>query len=119
MRVLNSLKPGLDEKICERALALELEASGHFVERQRQFPVKYRNMAVEMPVPDLIVDALVIVDPKVPSGFNDAHIAQMTSYRAITNLQRAILLRFKAAQWDGKRVIRQDVDSPSESVKSA
>lgn len=78
MRVLNSLKPGLDEKIYERALALELEASGHFVERQRQFPVKYRNMAVGMPVPDLIVDGLVIVDPKVPSGFNDAYIAQMT-----------------------------------------
>jgi GxxExxY protein len=35
MDVLNELKPGLDEKIYERALTIELEARGHVVERQR------------------------------------------------------------------------------------
>jgi GxxExxY protein len=38
MQVLNTLKPGLDEKIYEKALALELEATGHSVEQQRTFP---------------------------------------------------------------------------------
>lgn len=38
MKVLNSLRPGLDEKIYENSLALELIAQGHQVEQQRRFP---------------------------------------------------------------------------------
>lgn len=33
MQVLNTLKPGLDEKLYENALRLELEASGHQIRR--------------------------------------------------------------------------------------
>ena len=32
MSVLNELKPGLDEKLCENALVIELVARGHAVE---------------------------------------------------------------------------------------
>jgi hypothetical protein len=35
MMVLNELKPGLDEKLYENALVLELVARGHVVEQQR------------------------------------------------------------------------------------
>ncbi|EQD56610.1 hypothetical protein B1A_11451, partial [mine drainage metagenome] len=38
MAVLNELKPGLDEKLYDRALILELEAKGHRVQRQKRFP---------------------------------------------------------------------------------
>jgi GxxExxY protein len=41
MDVLNELKPGLDEKIYERALVLELIARGHKLEQQKQFEVHY------------------------------------------------------------------------------
>lgn len=40
MQVLNTLKPGLDEKLYERALVLELRAGGHKVEQQKQFTVR-------------------------------------------------------------------------------
>ena len=39
MRVLNALKPGLDEKLYERALIIELQESGHATEQQREYPV--------------------------------------------------------------------------------
>ena len=39
MAVLNELKPGLDEKLYERALALELLARGHRIEKQKPFEV--------------------------------------------------------------------------------
>ena len=42
MAVLNELKPGLDEKLYENALVIELVARGHAVEQQREFPVHYR-----------------------------------------------------------------------------
>jgi GxxExxY protein len=35
MKVLNGLRPGLDEKIYENSLVLELIAQGHQVEQQR------------------------------------------------------------------------------------
>jgi GxxExxY protein len=38
MAVLNELKPGLDEKLYENALVIELAARGHTVEQQREFP---------------------------------------------------------------------------------
>ena len=39
MEVLNGLKPGLDEKLYERALVIELQRRGHVVDAQRSYPV--------------------------------------------------------------------------------
>ena len=43
MAVLNELRPGLDEKLYENALVIELRARGHVVEQQRQYQVYYRG----------------------------------------------------------------------------
>lgn len=107
MAVLNELKPGLDEKLYERALLLELVARGHKVDQQKKFEVHYRGQLVGVLVPDLIVDDLVIADPKVVSAFTDTHLAQMVGYLNITNLQLAILLNFKYSQLHWKRVVRE------------
>ena len=108
MQVLNTLKPGLDERIYENALVLELKAAGHLIEQQRQFPVIYRGINVGTLIPDLIVDGSVIVDPKVVSAFTETHSAQMSGYLAITGLQLAILVNFKNAKLEWKRIVRQD-----------
>jgi GxxExxY protein len=60
MTVLNTLRPGLDEKLYERALVIELRKRGHRVDSQRQFPVFYESEHIGTLVPDLIVDDLVI-----------------------------------------------------------
>ena len=75
MEVLNGLKPGLDEKIYENALVLELIAQGHHVEQQRRFPVHYRGHLVGTLIPDILFDGKVIVDPKVVEAFSDDHLA--------------------------------------------
>lgn len=54
MKVLNGLKPGLDEKIYENSLVLELIAEGHRIEQQRRFPVHYRGHLVGTLVPDIL-----------------------------------------------------------------
>lgn len=114
MDVLNELKPGLDERLYERALTLELTMRGHTVVTQRQFPVFYRGELIGSLVPDMIVDDLVIVDPKVVSSFVDNHFAQMIGYLAITNLQLALLLNFKFAKLQWKRVVREDLRAEHE-----
>lgn len=106
MKVLNALKPGLDEKIYERALAIELRAEGHSVAQQRQYPVCYRGEEIGTLIPDLIVDDLVIADPKVVTAFNENHFAQMLGYLAITGLDLALLLNFKYAKLQWRRVAR-------------
>jgi len=106
MTVLNALRPGLDEKLYENALVIELRKRGHRVEQQRQFPVHYDGHLIGTLIPDLIVDGLVITDPKVVTAFNDTHVSQMVGYLNITGLRLALLLTFKNAKLDWKRVVR-------------
>jgi GxxExxY protein len=106
MAVLNELKPGLDEKIYENALIIELRGRGHVVDQQRPFPVHYRGQPVGTLIPDLIVDGKIIADTKVVAAFNDTHVAQMLGYLNITGLQVAILLSFKEAALQWKRVVK-------------
>lgn len=105
MKVLNTLRPGLDEKLYERALVIELRKRGHKVEQQREFPVYYDGEHIGSLIPDLIVDELVIVDPKVVTAFNDTHDAQMLGYLNITGLKLALLLNFKFAKLQWKRIV--------------
>jgi GxxExxY protein len=106
MEVLNSLKPGLDERLYENALVIELRERGLQIEQQRSFPVDYKGTNIGTLIPDLIVDGKVIVDAKVVTAFNDSHIAQMTGYLAITGLRLAIFLNFKSARLEWKRVVK-------------
>ena len=106
MDVLNELKPGLDEKLYETALAIELQERGHDVQQQKQFSVQYKERLIGTLVPDIIVDGCVIVDTKVVAEFNQTHVAQMIGYLSITGLGVAILLNFKNAKLEWKRVVR-------------
>src|SRR5205823_147473 len=97
---------GLDEKLYERALVIELRKRGHRVDQQRQFEVFYDGQLIGTLVPDLIVDDLVIADPKVATTFSDADFAQMIGYLNITGLQLALLLNFENARLEWKRIVR-------------
>ena len=112
MEVLNELNPGLDEALYERAMVIELRRRGHAVAVQNSYPVFYRAELIGNLVPDLIVDNAVIVDPKVVRAFDDTHVAQMIGYLNVTGLELALLLNFKNARLDWKRVVRQ---KPNES----
>jgi GxxExxY protein len=105
MTVLNELKPGLDEKLCERALVIELRDRGRQVSQQTRFTVFFKEHDIGTLIPDLIVDELVIVDTKVATTFNESHIAQMTGYLSHTGLRLGLLLNFKYAKLQWKRIV--------------
>ena len=117
MTVLNTLKPGLDEKLYENALVIELTSRGHTAGQQREYPVSYRGRFIGKLVPDLIIDDKVITDPKVVTAFNESHIAQMLGYLNITGLEVALLLNFKEAKLTWKRVVRGGTE-PDESANA-
>ena len=114
MEVLNELNPGLDEVLYERAMVIELRRRGHDVAVQSSFPVFYRAELIGNLIPDLLVDNAVIVDPKVVSAFTDTHVAQMLGYLNITGLELALLLNFKNARLDWKRVVRRQSSGESD-----
>lgn len=107
MEVLNELKPGLDERLYERALIIELERRGYVVSVQRSFPVSYRGELIGNLIPDLIVGNAVIVDRKVVACFTETHVAQMIGYLNITGLNLALLINFKNTRLEWKRVLRR------------
>jgi GxxExxY protein len=111
MEVLNELKPGLDEKLYERAMIIELKRHGHIVSVQSGFPVYYRGELIGNLVPDMIVDNLVLVDPKVVACFTETHVAQMIGYLNVTGLDLALLMNFKNTRLEWKRVLRSQDDS--------
>ena len=118
MEILNELKPGLDEVLYERAMAIESRRRGHTVAVQNSYPVFYQGELIGSLVPDLIVDESVIVDPKVVTAFSETHVAQMLGYLNITGLELALLLNFKNARLDWKRVVRQKPDSDPPNLQS-
>jgi GxxExxY protein len=107
MDVLNDLRPGLDEKLYENALVIELKERGHQIEQQREHVVEYKGQRIGRLIPDLVIDQQGIVDPKVVTAFNDTHIAQMLGYLNITGLKVALLLNFKNAKLDWKRIVKE------------
>lgn len=106
MEVLNELKPGLDEKLYERALIIELGERGHAVSAQEQFAVLYKGQTIGKLIPDLTVDDTLIVDTKVVSAFNDSHYAQMLGYLSITHLELGLLINFKHTKLEWKRLVK-------------
>jgi GxxExxY protein len=67
--------------------------------------VRYDGQLIGTMIPDLIVDELVIVDAKVVTAFNETHMAQMLGYLNITGLDLALLINFKYAKLQWKRMI--------------
>lgn len=114
MKVHGTLKPGLDEKLYENALVIELAKRRHRADQQKTFSVHYKGHFIGKMAPDLIVDDLVIADPKVVDEFNNDHVAQMLGYLAITGLDLALLINFKQASLRWKRVIRRGAEPESE-----
>ena len=116
MKVHYTLKPGLDEKLYENAPLIELVKRGHCAEQQKSFSVHYDGHFIGKMTPDLIVDDLVIVDPKVVEEFNQDHLAQMLGYLAITGLELAILINFKHVSLRWKRIVKSGGDPNGEII---
>ena len=118
MKVYSRLRPGLDESFYEKALVIELARMGLRVENQRAYPVHYEGHFLGKLIPDLIVEEAVVAGPKVVKEFNETHISQMLGYLNVTGLEVALLLNFKHASLQWKRVVTGASEQYDESQPS-
>ena len=104
MTVHRELGPGLDEKIYENSLCIELAEQSLDFTQQQSFPVHYRSRFVGKLITDLIIERHVVVETKVADSISDAHIAQTLGYLSITKLQVGLILNSKTPTLTFKRV---------------
>jgi GxxExxY protein len=105
MEVLNTLGHGLLEKPYENALVVEFKLRKVAFQQQPRFEVKYKSVSVGEYVPDLIVADRVVVDAKVIETITDNELGQMLNYLKITGLRVGLILNFRRAKLEWKRVV--------------
>ena len=105
MEVLNTLGHGLLEKPYENALVVESGLLGISCRQQPQFDVIYKGVKVGEYVPDLIAFDQVVVEAKVIERITDHEIGQVINYLKITGLRVGLILNFKRARLEWKRVV--------------
>ena len=105
MEVLNELGHGLFEKPYENALVVEFDRKSIPYRQQPRFEISYKGVSVGEYVPDLILRAQIVVDTKVIDAISDHEIGQMMNYLKITGLKVGLILNFKRAKLEWKRVV--------------
>ncbi len=97
-QIHTELGPGLFESVYEECLYFELVQRGLFVERQKELPVIYKSIKMEIGFrSDLIVEKKVIVEIKSQEGIAPVHQKQVQTYLRITGLKLGLLINFNEA----------------------
>ena len=104
MEIINTLGHGFHEKIYENALAVDFRLSKLPFQQQPEFPVVYKTIKVGKYIPDLICYEQIIVDTKTIEQITDREVGQMINYLKITKLRVGLLINFKHAKLEWKRV---------------
>ena len=95
MAVHRELGPGMLESAYEACLAYELIQRGFKTERQKELPLKYRDITLECGYRlDLLVEDSVIVEVKALDALHPVHEAQVLSYLRLSGCQVGLLINF-------------------------
>jgi len=105
MEVLNTLGHGLLEKVYENALCVELGLRNVPFLQQPRYDVVYKNVRVGEYIPDLIVAESVVGDTKTIEQVSDHEIGQVLNYLKIAGLRVGLILNFKYARLQWKRIV--------------
>ncbi|MCK5801928.1 MAG: GxxExxY protein [Lentisphaeria bacterium] len=105
MEVLNELGHGLLEKPYENALVVEFGLRDISVQQQSRYGVMYKGVQVGEYIPDLITHGKLVVDTKVIERITDHELGQMMNYLKITGLRVGLILNFKQAKLEWRRVV--------------
>jgi GxxExxY protein len=110
--VLNALGHGFHEKPYEQALTVEFLHQGVPFLQQGRFPIHYRDVKVGEYIPDLIVFGKIIVEMKTIDRIADHEVGRMLNYLRAAGLQVGLILNFRHARLQFRRVTLTPPESP-------
>ncbi|MFU8848517.1 MAG: GxxExxY protein [Opitutales bacterium] len=102
--VLNEIGHGLHEKIYENALVVEFQLRDIAYSQQEEHDVLYKTVPVGKYVPDLISYGKIVVDTKTIEKITENERGEMLNYLRITGLKVGLIINFKHAKLEWKRV---------------
>lgn len=105
MDILNTIGHGFHEKIHENAMTVALQKRNIAFSQQEQFVVMYEKQNVGVFIPDLVINDCIIVELKTMSRITDHEIGQVMNYLKVSALHLGLILNFKHAKLEWKRVV--------------
>ena len=106
------LGPGFLERVYENSLLTELRSLGLKAESQVPIKVYYKNEVVGEYTADILVEDRVIIELKTVERLDKIHEAQLLNYLRATGIKVGILVNFKHARAEIKRMV---LDLPENS----
>jgi len=89
------LGPGLLERTYEECLYYELKQNGFIVEKQKEIPLKYKEIWIDVSYRlDLLVENRIILELKAVDDLAPIHTAQLLTYLKLTGCQIGYLINF-------------------------
>ena len=110
IEVHKELGPGLLESAYEECLAFELREKGLEIERQKELPIKYKQVQLDFAYRlDIVAENKVIVELKSVESLLPIHTAQLLSYLKLSKLKVGLLVNFNVPQLTNgvKRVVNE------------
>ena len=104
-KVHSALGSGLLESAYEGALMVELRHRQVRVERQKVFPLQYRNEYIGAYIADIVIENTIIVELKSVIKFNEVMYAQILNYLKLSKLPVGYLLNFRNISLEWKRFV--------------
>jgi len=96
--VHTEIGPGLFESVYEECLYYLLIKNGLLVERQKEIPVVFQEIKMELGFrADLVVEGKVIVELKSVEILAPVHQKQMLTYLRLTEMKLGLLINFNEA----------------------
>jgi len=94
-KVHSKLGPGLLENAYEACLVYELQKRRLKVERQKQLPIAYEEVRLDVGYRlDLLVNESVVVELKITDGFHPIQQAQMMTHLKLTGVRLGLIINF-------------------------
>ena len=106
MEVHRTLGNGFQEKIYQRALAIEMTYQGISFSQEHEMNIIYKGTHIGTRRVDFFVEGRIMVEIKAVIKLEDIHLAQAINYIEIYRLPIGLLINFGSRSLEFKRVMK-------------
>ena len=118
MKVHSTLGNGFQEKIYQRALAIEFFKNELEYKREMEMTIYYDGISIGTRRVDFFVDKNIMVELKAVIKLEDIHLAQAMNYCQAYNLPIGLLINFGSKSLEFKRVYNVNNPENKEYIKN-
>ena len=108
MKVHSTLGNGFQEVIYQRALEIEMNKQGLYVEREKVMAIYYEGINIGTRRVDFFVEQKIMVELKAVTQLENVHLAQALNYLEAYKMEVGLLINFGNTKLEFKRLTIQN-----------